>query len=116
MLLVFSSTAAAAPPEKVDVIIGFDRPPGLSEQGLVRGFGGEIIYTYNIIPVIAASIPETAVQGLLRNPRVIIEPDVPIHAIDTELYNHRLLILFSRTSGATHCRSGLQKVQFSNKV
>ena len=88
LLLVFSSTAAAAPPEKVDVIIGFDRPPGPPEQGLVHGFGGEIIYTYNIIPAIAASIPETAIQGLLRNPRVtIIEPDVPIHAIDAELDN-----------------------------
>jgi len=88
LLLVFSSVAAAAPPEKVDVIIGFDRPPRSSEQGLVRGFGGEIIHTYNIIPAIAASIPETAIQGLLRNPRVtIIEPDVPIHAIDAELDN-----------------------------
>jgi len=88
LLLVFSSTAAAAPPEKVDVIIGFDRPPGSSEQGLVRAFGGEIIYTYNVIPAIAASVPETAIQGLLRNPRVtIIEPDVTIHAIDAELDN-----------------------------
>jgi len=88
LLFAFSSTAVAAPPEKVNVIIGFDRPPGSSEQGLVRGFGGEIIYNYNIIPAIAASVPETAIQGLLRNPRVvIIEPDVPIHAIDVELEN-----------------------------
>jgi hypothetical protein len=88
LLLICSSAAVAAPPEKIDVIIGFDRPPGPSEQGLVHGFGGEIIYTYNIIPAIAASIPETAIQGLLRNPRVtIIEPDVTIHAIDAELQN-----------------------------
>jgi chitodextrinase len=83
LLLAFGGIAAAAPPEKVDVIIGFDRTPGPSEEGLVRGFGGEIKYTYNIVPAIAASIPETAIQGLLRSPRVtIIEPDVTIHATD----------------------------------
>ena len=82
LLLVFSSAALAAPPEKVDVIIGFDRPPGQSEEGLVRGFGGELKYTYNIVPAIAASIPEKAIQGLLRNPRVTgIAPNIVFHAI-----------------------------------
>jgi subtilisin len=82
LLLILSSTALAAPPEKAEVIIGFDRPPGQSEEGLVRGFGGEIKYTYNIVPAIAASIPETAIQGLLRNPRVTgIAPNIIFHAI-----------------------------------
>jgi len=84
LMLVFSSTAVlAAPPEKVNVIIGFDRQPGPSEEGLVRGVGGNIKFTYSIVPAIAASVPETAIPGLLRNPRVtVIEPDVTIQAID----------------------------------
>ena len=90
LMLFLSVTAAiAAPPfEKIDVLIGFDRPPGPAEEGIVRGFGGDIRYIYQIVPAIAASIPEVAVQGLLRNPRVtIIEPDLEIYAIDTELDN-----------------------------
>jgi subtilisin len=88
--LVFNSVAvaAASPPEKVRVFIGFNRTPGPSEEDLVRGLGGEIKYTYHIIPAIAAYVPETAIQGLLRNPRVtVIEPDVSIQATDAELSN-----------------------------
>ena len=83
LLLAFSNTAAmAAPPKKVDILIGFDRTPGYSEETLVRGFGGDVKYTYRMIPAIAASIPETAIPGLLRNPKVtIIEPDIQVHLI-----------------------------------
>ena len=89
VLLVFSSsTVAAAPPAKVDILIGFDGPPGASEQALVRGIGGEIKYTYNIIPAIAASVPEPAIQGLINNPHVIaVETDTFARVIDLELDN-----------------------------
>lgn len=80
--LVFGGTAAAAPPEKIDVIIAFDRTPGSLEESLLRSFGGEIKYTYKIVPAIAVSIPEAAVQGLSRSPGVIgIEPNITFHAI-----------------------------------
>ena len=83
LLFALAGTVVAAPPPKVDVIIGFDGIPGPSEEGLVKGVGGEIKYTYAMVPAIAASIPEAAIQGLLRNPRIIsIEPDVAIHATD----------------------------------
>jgi subtilisin family serine protease/PKD repeat protein len=83
LLLAFSSTAAmAAQPEKVNVLIGFNQTPGQTEEALVRGFGGDVKYTYRMIPAIAASIPETAIPGLLRNPKVtIIEPDIQVHSI-----------------------------------
>jgi subtilisin family serine protease len=89
LLLLFGNTVTlAAPVERVNVLIGFDRKPGPAEQTLVYSFGGKIKYTYNIIPAIAASVPETAIKGLLNNPRVtMIEPDVTIHAIDAELDN-----------------------------
>jgi len=82
------SPAAAQPPERVDVLIGFDRQPGPDEEGFVRGAGGAIKYTYHLIPAIAASIPEAAIEGLLKNPKVTsIEPDITVYAIDAELDN-----------------------------
>ncbi len=64
------ATVAAQPPEMVKVLIGFDRQPGSNEEGIVRGAGGAIKHTYHLVPAIAASIPEAAIQGLLRNPKV----------------------------------------------
>jgi subtilisin family serine protease len=83
LLLLNGTVALAAPVEKVDVIIGFDRTPGSAEQDLVRSFGGDIKFSYHIVPAIAASIPQSAITGLSRNPRVtIIQPDVEIHAVE----------------------------------
>ena len=84
LLLIFgSATVSAASVRKTNVIIGFDRTPGRDEEALVQGFGGEIKFTYRMIPAIAASVPEDAIQGLMRNPRVtIVEPDVAIHAME----------------------------------
>ena len=86
--LIGPATVAAQPPEMVKVLIGFDRQPGSDEEGIVRGAGGAIKYTYHLVPAIAASVPEAAVEGLLRNPRVTsIEPDITVYAIDAELDN-----------------------------
>ena len=86
--LIGPATVAASPPEMVKVLIGFDRQPGSDEEGIVRGAGGAIKHTYHLVPAIAASIPETAIQGLLRNPKVTsIEPDITVYAIDAELDN-----------------------------
>lgn len=53
------------------VFIVFKFPPGANEEKIVKGLGGSIRYTYGIVPVIAASIPETAIQGLQNNPNVV---------------------------------------------
>jgi len=83
LLLVFSGTAMASPPDRINVIIGFDRTPGPAEQALVRGYGGDIKSTYSIVPGMSASIPETAINGLLRNPKVLaIQPDIQVSAVD----------------------------------
>jgi subtilisin family serine protease len=69
-------------------LIGFKEMPGRAEEALVRGAGGSIRYTYHLVPAIAATIPEAAVEGLLRNPRVSsIDADGVVHAIDAELDN-----------------------------
>jgi len=88
---VFTGLAAAANGngaglERVPVFIGFKQTPGPSEQALVRAHGGAIKYSYNLVPAIAASIPEPAIQGLMRNPNVTyIEPVIEVYAVETEL-------------------------------
>jgi len=72
--------------ERVPVFIGFRQTPGPSEQALVRSHGGAIKYSYHLVPAIAASIPEPAIQGLMRNPNVTyIEPVIKVYAVDDEL-------------------------------
>ncbi len=89
LALLFSSAAATArvpAPGKVKVLIAFSQQPGPAEQALVRGFGGDIKYTYRLVPAIAAAVPEAALDGLRHSPRVVaIEPDLQAHVIDAEL-------------------------------
>jgi subtilisin family serine protease len=81
-----AAPVAAQAPERLDVLIGFDRPPGAAQEGLVRAFGGSIKYRYHLVPAIAANIPETAVAGLLRSQRVLrVELDGQFQAVDAEL-------------------------------
>jgi subtilisin len=92
-LSAFSLADVQAAPnnEKVKVFIGFTKTPGASEQALVRAFGGEIEYTYEIVPAIAAELPEQALPGLLRNPTVtIIEPVIEVYLITDPIYQQEL--------------------------
>lgn len=80
--------AAGQGSERVRVLIGFARQPGSAEQALVRGVGGTIRYTYHLVPAIAATVPEGAIDGLRRNPNVTsVDLDGLVWAIDTELDN-----------------------------
>jgi subtilisin len=72
----------------VKVLIGFKEKPGAAQQAMVRGVGGKIKYTYNIIPAIAASIPEVAIEALKKNPNITdVELDSMVYALDAELDN-----------------------------
>jgi hypothetical protein len=83
------SPEKGGPPDGlVKVLIGFKEKPGAAEQAMVRGVGGKIKYTYNLIPAIAASVPEVAIEALKKNPNVTnIELDSMVYALDTELDN-----------------------------
>lgn len=84
---IFSLQAAGASP-RIDVFISFQDAPGADERALVERAGGAVRYSYRIIPAVAASIPEAAIQGLLRNPKIAsIEPDDLVYAVDAELDN-----------------------------
>ena len=85
------ATIGAAPvpqSERVKVLIGFTRQPGPAQEALVRGIGGTIRYSYHLVPAIAATVPEQAIEGLRRNPNVTaVELDGQVWAIDLELEN-----------------------------
>lgn len=82
------SPALGQQPERVKVLIGFTRPPGPAEEALVGGVGGTIRYTYHLVPAIAATVPEGAIDGLRRNPNVTsVDLDGEVWAIDVELDN-----------------------------
>jgi hypothetical protein len=81
------SPEKGGPPDGlVKVLIGFKEKPGPAQQALVKGVGGKIKYTYNLIPAIAASVPEVAIEPLKKNPNVTnIELDSMVYTLDTEL-------------------------------
>jgi hypothetical protein len=69
-----------------DVLISFRQIPGPNERALVRAAGGVIKYSYHLVPGIAASVPEAAIDGLSHNPNVtMIEDDMTVYAVDAEL-------------------------------
>jgi subtilisin len=79
---------AAQGQRRIDVLITFDSTPGPAEQALVRGLGGQIRFSYSLVPGMAASLPEGAIAALGNHPRVqAIEPDGQIFQYDAELDN-----------------------------
>jgi minor extracellular protease Epr len=73
-----SSVSMAAPPNG-RYFIGFRGAP---DAALVRNLGGEIIYSYGIIPAVAARLPEAAVTALANNPNIAyVEADGVCHAM-----------------------------------
>ena len=85
--------------ERVPVLIAFRQNPGPNEQALVRAFGGFIKYTYHLVPAIAATLPQAAIQALQNNPNVVsVELDGTVQAIDAELDN---------TWGVAHIGAGI---------
>ncbi len=79
---------AADNSNRVDVLIGFTQIPGPNENALVKGRGGAVKHSYHLVPAIAANIPEAAIAGLLKNPRIThIDLDGKVYAFDAELDN-----------------------------
>lgn len=77
-----------AAPGFTKVLIQFAGQPGASEQALVRGVGGQVRYTYHLVPAVAASIPQQALSALSHNPKVVaVTPDATVQAVDAELDN-----------------------------
>jgi subtilisin family serine protease len=79
MIPLFALPAVAAPPQKVDVLIGFNGRP---DAALVRSHGGEVKHVFTLVPVVSARLPEQALAGLAHNPNIAyIEPDGVVQAL-----------------------------------
>ncbi|WP_319507695.1 S8 family serine peptidase [uncultured Methanolobus sp.] len=76
ILLSFVVAPASAAPnddEKVPVLIKFK---GKTDAQLVKANGGSIKYEYDVVPAIAAELPQKAIDALSKNPNIeLIEPD-----------------------------------------
>ena len=92
ILVVSLVPYSLAAQNKVDVLIGFNGKP---DDSVVRAFGGDVKYDFApFINVIAASVPESAIQGLSHNPNITyVEPDAEAHimghatSLNTEYQN-----------------------------
>ena len=77
-----------AQPNLVDVLIGFRGRPGTADETMLRGQGGRVKRRFRLVRAIAASLPQSAVNALRRNPRIsVIEVDGSLSLVDTELDN-----------------------------
>ena len=83
-----NSQVQAASNNKIDVFVSFDKTPGVAERAIVERAGGTVRFSYTIVPAVAASVPEAAIQGLLNNPNITaVELDGTVYAVDAELVN-----------------------------
>jgi subtilisin len=74
------------PPRMVDLLVGFDRVPGPRQWQIINGHGGRIKQSFWLVPAVAASVPENAVNALANARGVrVVEPDGQFHAIDHNL-------------------------------
>lgn len=67
------------------VIISFADTPGESGRALVRALGGDVRYEYGSVPAIAARVPEAAIAGLERNPRIaniVVDEQVEVQSVE----------------------------------
>lgn len=69
-----------APPDLVPVLIGFRMRPSVVDKDIIIRNRGQIKYEYTLINVIAASIPQQAIDAIRRNPNVeYVETDETVH-------------------------------------
>jgi subtilisin family serine protease len=86
VLSIYGKHRLDPPDGLVKVLIGFKEKPGAAQQAMVRGVGGKIKYTYNIVDAIAASIPEKAIEALQKNPNITnVELDNQVFALGQTL-------------------------------
>ncbi len=67
------------------VFVVFDGKP---DPAVVQRAGGKVVYTYHLVPAIAARGPGAVISKIAEHPRVVrIEPDRKVYAVDAELDN-----------------------------
>lgn len=80
--LVFSLAVISSPSQAADnvrVLVGFQGPP---DAAVIHSAGGQVHRVFNLLPVIAATVPSQAIQGLQHNPKIeYIEHDRVLKAV-----------------------------------
>ncbi len=80
LLLLAVGSASAAGGASQKVLIGFTGRP---DARVVEALGGKVDYVFDLVPAIAASVPESAIAALARRPGVAyVEPDALVYASD----------------------------------
>jgi hypothetical protein len=65
------------------VIVGFHQKPGPSEKALIHGARGVIKRSFNLIPAMAANLPEQEIAKLKKHSKIAyIEEDIIYKAVD----------------------------------
>jgi len=86
LILSSVSSALAYSPNMVRVIIGFDKPSAMSDEGITINYGGVTKYRYHLVPAIAAQVPEKAIPVLQALSEVsYIELDGQVQALEDNL-------------------------------
>lgn len=81
LLLLALGSASAAGGRSQKVLIGFKGRP---DARVVQAAGGTVEYVYDIVPAVAATVPEAALAGLAHKPGIeYVEPDYPVYALGT---------------------------------
>ncbi|MFM8224332.1 MAG: S8 family peptidase [Planctomycetaceae bacterium] len=74
-----AGVALAQAPNLVPVLVRFEGAPGKPERDLVRAFGGTVNRSFQVVPALAATVPQGALEALSQTPGVAaIEPDVEV--------------------------------------
>ena len=69
--------------ERVDVLIRFTTPPTPADVAGLKGLGADVTRRFRIVPAVAATVPEAALAGISRNPRIaVVEPDSLLYALE----------------------------------
>ncbi len=70
-----------------NVIIGFKKPVGDLEDEFVEDHGGKIKEDFRLIPAIAASLPETNITKMKKDPRIAYIEEEKLYKITDEYTN-----------------------------
>lgn len=83
VLAAQAAPAATPDPERAAVLILFDVPPTRGDVDALERAGARVDHRYEIVPAVAATVPQAALEGVRRNPRVrAVEADGRVQALD----------------------------------
>ncbi len=84
IVMIFSGLALAA---DRDVIIGYSKPVGVSEEQHIHGYGGKVKKDFHIINAISARLPENKIEEMKNDPSIKYVVNDTIFKVSDEYSN-----------------------------